>query len=202
VKQVFSSESRKRLRPAWILLAASVALSATLVGGPQAYLENERRDAAGSDRRMQEARARVKNLRRERESLEQSAGVFSTLLVRGLMRSERRLDFVERLNAMRVENRILSVDYEISPQRALVPSGNPSFPAVDILASRVSLKARALHEGDVIDFIRALGNTPQGFHPVQRCHFKRIDGPAGLQQARIEADCTLEWITMKEKGIG
>ncbi len=201
MKQLFGAEGRRRMRSAWIVLVASAAISAVLIGGTHVYLQTEKRDAAGGNRRLQEARTRVDNLRRERASLEESAAIFRTLLSRGLMQPERRLDLVELLNGLRTTHRIASVDYEIAPQRALPLTGE-TFPAVDIVASRVTLKARALHEGDVLDFIDALGASEQGFHSIDRCVFKRIDGAATTSQPRVEADCTLEWITMKEKRVG
>jgi hypothetical protein len=201
VKQINSAEMRKRLRSAWILLAASVAISATLAGGTHAYLDKETRDAADSNRRLLEARARVDNLQRERESMEQSAAMFRTLIAHGLMQPERRLDLVELINRLRKRHHILSVDYEIAPQRPLALSASRSFPAIEISASRVTVKARALHEGDAFDFIRALGDSEQAFRPIDRCHFKRIGGASSAQQPRIEADCTLEWVTIKEKRV-
>lgn len=199
MKQVYSEEGRRRLASAWIVLAASIATSAALIVGTNAYLEKEERHAADGNRRLQEARARVENRRRDRASVEESAALFSTLLARGLMQPERRLDLVERMNGLRTQHRLSSVEYEIAPQRPLPLSGNRPFSAVDIVASRVTVKARGLHEGDVLDFIDALSESAQGFHPVDRCHFKRIDG-APLQP-RIEADCALEWITLRERPV-
>ena len=200
MSQVYSREGMKRLRSAWILLAASIAAAGVLIGGTYVYLEKEQRDAVGSSRQLQQARARLDKIRRERDSLEESAAIFRALLQRGLMQPERRLDLVELLNALRAEHHVASVEYEIAPQRPLGISGNRNFPAVDIVASRVTLKARALHEGDLIGFIDALGESRQGFHPVDRCVMKRIEtSAAGLLQPRIEAECSLEWITMKER---
>ncbi len=202
MNQVFTREGMRRLRGAWILLAASLAAAAILIGGTQAYLEKERRDAVGGNRRLQDARARVDNIRRERDSLEESAAIFRTMLARGLMQPERRLDLVELMNELRRQHHIFSVDYEIAPQRPLALSGSRSFPSIEIAASRVTLRARALHEGDALAFIQALGESRQGFHPVDRCVMKRVDGAtSGALQPRVEAECSLEWITMKEKRV-
>ena len=201
MKQAFSREGTRRLRTAWILLAASLAAAVVLIGGTHFYLQKEQRDARGSERRLQEAKLRVDNIRRERDNLEESAAIYRSLIARGLMQPERRLDLVELMNAMRTQHRIFSVDYEMSPQRALPLPGNRSFPSVDILASRVTMRLRALHEGDVLAFIQAVTESRQGFHPVDRCLMKRIDsaGTADAAQPRVEAECGLEWITMKEK---
>jgi hypothetical protein len=76
------------------------------------------------------------------------------------------------------------------------------FASVDVLASRVKLKARALHEGDLIGFVDGLARTAQGFYPVDRCLVRRMEAPAETLQPRVEAECTLEWITLKEKRAG
>jgi hypothetical protein len=190
----------RRLRTAWLLLAASVVAAVVLIGGTHFYLGKELRDAQGSSRRLQEARSRLDNIRRERDSMDESATIYRSLIARGLMQPERRLDLVEMMNNLRAQYRIFSVDYEMSPQRALTLAGGRSFPSVDIVASRVTLRVRALHEGDVLAFIQAIAQSSNGFHPVERCLLKRIDGPAASTlQPRVEAECALEWITMKEK---
>jgi len=69
-----------------------------------------------------------------------------------------------------------------------------------VLASRVKLRIRALHEGDVIDFVEALSRSQQGFYPVDRCALRRLEVTiVNTLQPRVEADCALEWITLKEK---
>ena len=202
MKQVFSGEGLKSLRTAWILLLVSIAAGAGIVWGTHWYYEKEKRDSAGSERRLREARARLDTVRRERDSLQQSAEVFSTLMDRGLLQNERRLDLVELVNALRARYQLAGLDYEISPQRPLVLAGGRVFQSVDVLASRVKLRARALHEGDAIGFIDALSRTPQGFFPVDRCTLRRIEvaAPDSLQP-RVEADCTLEWVTLREKRV-
>ena len=101
---------------------------------------------------------------------------------------------------MRAQHQIAAVDYEIAPQRPLPLAGNRAFPAVDILASRVTLKIRALHEGDVLAFVESLAASRQGFYPVDRCLLKRVEvADPEAMQPRVEAECGLEWITLKER---
>lgn len=202
MKQAFNAEGRRRLRGSWILLAASVVSAAGFVAGTHLYLDKEKRDAGGGVRRLQEAASRLEAIRRERDSLERSAGLFRMLLDRGMMQPERRLELVELFNTLRARHRILSIDYEIAPQRPLAISGGGAFPAIDILASRVKLRVRALHEGDALAFLDALAAAEKGIHPMDHCHLRRIEASSGQTlQPRIEAECTLEWITMKGKRV-
>jgi len=200
VNQLFGQEGMRALRASWVLLALSIAAAVGIVLGSNWYFEKEKRDSASTGKRLQEARTRVEGARRERDSLQESAEVFRTLVDHGLLQTEQRLDLVELVNALRARNQLAALDYEIAPQRALQLAGGRVFASVDVLASRVKLKARALHEGDLIGFVDGLAKTSNGFFPVDRCVMRRVEvaDPDSIQP-RVEADCALEWITLREK---
>ena len=197
---VFGAEGFRTLRLSWALVAVSIAVGAGIVAATHWYAAKERRDSVDTGRRLQEARSRVDTARRERDSLQESADVFRTLVNRGVLQSERRLDVVELVNGLRARNQLAALDYEIDPQRVLQLPGGRVYSSLDVLASRVRIRARALHEGDLLGFIDGLEHNMQGFYLPDRCLLKRLDvsDPLSLQP-RVEAECTLEWITLKEK---
>ena len=199
MSQVISRDGFRALAGAWALLAASIVAGAAIVAASHWYLDRERRDSLSAGRRMQEARARVDAARRERENLQASAETFRTLVDRGLLVAEKRLDMVELVNALRARHQIAALDYEIGAQRPLTLGGDRVYPSMDVLASRVKLRARALHEGDLLGFISEFGTSRQGFYPVDRCVMRRIEGTEETLRPRVEAECALEWITLKEK---
>jgi len=200
---VFSAEGFRQLRGAWVMLVLATAASAGLALGGKWYLEHERRERQSSGQRLEQARSRLENARRERDSLRESADIYRALVERGLLLGERRLDMVELINGLRTKHQILSLDYEIAPQRPLQFAGGRVFPLVDVLSSRVKLRIRALHEGDVMGFVEGLAASRQGFFPLDRCALKRLEAtsPDALQP-RVEAECAFEWITLKEKNAG
>ena len=202
MKQALSREGVLELRAAAVLLVLSLVVGAVIVAGSHWFLVRENRTNASSGTRLSEARGRVESARRERDSLHESSEVFRTLMDRGLLQAERRLDMVELVNQLRGRNQLFSLDYEIAPQRPLALAGGRVFASVDVLASRVSLKARALHEGDLVDFLQALTQSRQGFYPVDRCVMRRVEiSNPDLLQPHVEAECKLEWITLKEKRV-
>ena len=199
MSQVFSAGGFREMRVAWATLAVAIVAGIAIVAGSHWYGEKEKRDSADFAKRLREARARVESARRERDNLQQSADVFRTLVDRGMLQTESRLDVVELLNTLRVRYQLV-LDYEIAPQRTLALPGGRVFQSVDVLASRVKIKARALHEGDMLGFIDALETSSRGFYPVDRCAMRRVDVPDPESlQPRVEADCMLEWITLKDK---
>jgi len=194
---LFTAQGFRALRASWILLALSV-LAAIAVGvGGHWITERDKRDGGASDKRVREARARLDGARRERDNLAESAEVFRALVERGILQDERRLDLVELVAELRRRHSLLSLDYDIAPQRPLPGS---QFGSVEVLSSRVKLRARALHEGDLLQFIEELARSPRGLYPVDRCVMKRIsdEAPTTLRP-RVEAECSVEWITLKEK---
>lgn len=201
MSQIFNGDGWRALRSSWLIFVLSLAVSAAIVAGSQWYLGKERRDSSAFGQRLREARARVDSARRERDSLAESADVFRTLVDRGLLQQEQRLDLVELVNALRVRHQLFTLDYEIAPQRTLALANGRSFISVDVLASRVKLRARALHEGDILGFIDELTRSRQGFYPVDRCILRRLEAPADAIEPHVEAECTLEWITLKDKHL-
>ena len=200
---VFSRAGGRKLRGAWILLAVSVACAVALGLAGKAYLEHEKRSRQSEAQRLEQARVRLETARRERDNLRESADIFRTLVDRGLLQGERRLDMVELINGLRARYQLFALDYEIAAQRPLVLPAGRAYPAVDVLASRVKLRMRALHEGDVLGFVQDLAESRQGFFPLDRCAMSRIEAPsAEAIAARVEAECSFEWITLKEKNAG
>ena len=199
----FTPEGWRRLLPAWITLALCVAVSVGGVFGAQWFLDRQRRENSNYERRVRDARSHLDSVRRERESLDQSVDVFRTLVDRGVLKGERRLELVERLDALRGRYHLYGMDYDIGIQRPLVLPGGRAFNAIDILSSRVTLKVRALHEGDVVGFLDELGQSRHGFFPMERCRMQRIEAPvAESLAAHVEAECAFEWITLKDKTNG
>ena len=196
---IVASAGARNLRVSWVLLAISIAAAIGIVLGSQWYRERENRESSSAERRLAEATGRVEAARRERDSLQESADVFRTLVERGLLQGEHRLDLVEMVNTLRVRHALFSLDYEIAPQRTLQLPGGRVYPAVDVLASRVKVKLRALHEGDVMGFVHDLGQSRQGFYPIDRCLMRRVEAPSDSIQPHVEAECAFEWITLKDK---
>ncbi len=197
--QVFTRSGLFALRTQIILLAAAIAAGAAVVLGSRLYADKERRESADAGQRLQEARGRLDSARRERDLLAQSSDVFRALTERGLLHGEQRMDLVELVNLLRSRHQLAALDYDIAPQRPLQFAGGRYFASIDVLASRVKLRARALHEGDLLGFIDDLTRTPQGFYPVDKCVIRRVEAAADTIQPRVEAECTLEWVTLREK---
>ncbi len=198
---VFSKEGNRALRLSWVVLVVAIAAALAMGFGSYWYLQKEKRDGVQSARNLQEAKARTDAVKREIEDMRASSQVFQGLLDRGILQEERRLDFIERLDALKVRHRLISLEYDIDPQRVLPLAGGRVFNALEVMGSKVKVRLKALHEGDALAFLEDLATPARGFHALSRCQLKRVERVAAdVSNPRIEADCTLEWISLKDKG--
>lgn len=197
---VFSKEGTRRLRLAWAFLGIAILAAAGIAWASHWYVQKEKRDNQTSKRELAEVQARVDAARRERDDLQASSQIFMDLVRRGILKGEGRLDFIERLERLKTRHQLLALEYEIAPQRPLPLPGGRAFESVDVLGSRVKVRALALHEGEALGFTEDLTHPPRGFNPAARCTMRRLEaGTADAIVPRAEVECVLEWVTLKDK---
>ena len=200
---VFSKEGFRSLRLAWVILGLAIVAAVGLGWGSYLYVEIGQRSEISTRRALSEARSRVEAAKRERDDLKESAEIFQGLVERGILNEESRLDLIERLDRLKSHHRLLGLEYEIAAQRPLLLAGGRVFNAVDVLGSHVKVRALALHEGDALAFFEDLANPPRGFNPLSQCAMRKVPVAAATAIApRIEAECTLEWVSLKDKRGG
>ena len=197
---VFSKEGFRSLRWAWLLLVVAIGAAAGIAVGSHFFLEKEKRDGQAATRALSDAQSRVEEARLERDNLASSAQLFRGLVGRGILEEESRLDLIERLDRLKDSHRLLGLDYEIAAQRPLPLPTTLSLSAVEVMGSRVTVSVKALHEGDALAFLWELVNPKRGFNPMSRCNLRKVQaGAVAILSPRVEAECTLEWISLRSK---
>ena len=195
-----SKEGFRYLRIAWVTLAIAVTAAAALGWTGYWYLGKEKSGDLTLKRQLGEMQTRVNTARRERDDLLASSVMFAGLLRQGILVEESRLELIERFDRLNTRHRLLGLEYDFEPQRTLPAPGGRVFEAIEVLGSRVKVKVLALHEGDLIAFLDELAKPPRGYNPIQSCRLRRLEAGMVIQaNARVEAECTLEWITLKDK---
>lgn len=205
----------KVLRFAVSVALAGLGVAIFLVGGSYLYWQAEKNSSVVSQRGLSEQRSRVEAIKRERDDLQGSEETYKALLARGAFAPEQRLDLVEALDQLRKRHRLLKLEYDIYPQRPLKFATGANYPAVDIMASRIRMKINAYHDRDLLNFLDEFPRIQRGFFPLDRCSIKRAveeqpPSPASDSEtpaladankpgASIEAECSLEWVTLKDK---
>ncbi len=165
---------------------------------------------AGSEKAVQETTAARRDIqsklaraREEEQELRDKIGRFQALKARGYIGPEQRLDWIETLARIKTSRRIFRLDYEFAPQRpvdAAILPGGAAAGGFEIMASQMKLQMQLLHEGELLAFLAELRESVQALIQVRSCTIDRL--PASNadrgRNAQLKADCTLEWITLKE----
>lgn len=162
--------------------------------------ENALREAIAA---RNDIRARLARARDEQAELRDKIGRFQAIRARGLIGPEQRLDWVEAIARIKAARSIGKLDYDFSPQRPLDAAILPGGAAADgfeMMSSQMRLQAELLHEGELLLFFEDIRNSVNALVQVRSCSMERIASGATSRasNAQLKADCTLEWITLRE----
>lgn len=217
------------IRFASAVFVAGLVVAGFLGGGSYWYWQTEKKDDAQSQRALQEMRSRLETVKRERDDLRGSEETYKSLLAQGVFAPEKRLDLIEAMAELRKRHRLVSLEYDVLPQRPLKVTG-ASYASADLRASRMRIRVQAYHDGEMLLFLEEFARIRRGFFPMDKCVIKRtadfesrrksaqasagvpVAAPAAATaapaagdddaesgptvDAAVEADCTLEWITL------
>lgn len=176
-----------------LLLAVAMVL-AVLYYGNQAEQSHQQALA-----QQAESRSRLSRANDDEQEIRAKIARYQELIERGRTAPERRLDWVELLRHIKEERRLVGLDYEIAPQRALDSksglSGGYSF-----LASPMKLEMPLLHENDLLGLLADLSSQVQALVSVRRCKIEHLP-QVGTQHIAVplKADCDIDLITLQEK---
>ncbi|XLZ71731.1 hypothetical protein ABT364_07110 [Massilia sp. SR12] len=183
------------LRNAVLVFMATLVVSLAVVSMTHWQLRMARFAEAAQVLERDSARARLAHAETEKEEIRLYQPQFVELRRRGLVGPERRLDWVEAIRQIQEQRRLLPLSYEIEVQQpyrleTALPTGDYA-----LLGSRMVLHMDLLHELDLLNFLADLRMA--GTFAVQDCSIRRTAAATGLN-----ADCTLNWLTLTPAGAG
>ena len=151
--------------------------------------------------------AKLAQARDEQQELTEKLNRFQALKARGYIGPERRLDWIDAIARIKAARRIFKLDYEFAPQRpvdASILPGGAAAGGFEIMSSQMRLHMQLLHEGELLAFLSdlttELRSSVEALVLVRSCTTERL-APGSTDRgskAQLKADCTLEWITLKE----
>lgn len=181
------------LRLRWALLAAVVMILAgvQLVWWAQGKHETSRTTLRQVEEAYRRGHARLQQAERDEAQIRDTIGRFRSLEGRGVVGPEQRLEWIERLRAIRDRLRLPALDYELRPRRPL-EAGNGPAEAYQLSASTLWLRATLVHEEDLLRLLADLRGEPSAIVRPTQCRMTR---PA-TASAGLLAECELELLTV------
>jgi hypothetical protein len=182
-----------------LILAGAGAVSASLYLGKQEEKINKQVHAQYADIQGKLARAND-----ERTEILEKIGRYEEMNARGYIGQEHRLEWVERIAQIKTQRRLIDIQYELSPQKPVDPGvlpGGSVAGGYELMASTMKFQMQLLHEDDLLGFLGDLVGSVQALLVPRRCDVERIpksDSARGIAP-QLKADCTVEWVTLREK---
>jgi hypothetical protein len=201
-----TTDDLSRLR--WSLIFLAIAL---LAGGAVALISKQAVDRAETIQRQlisqqQDIRSRLSRAHEEEQDMRGRIGRYQALRDNGIIGQEERLDWVEQIERIRSQRRLLGMQYELSAQR---PVDDPILPGggiaghFEFMASTMKLRLQLLHEDDLLGLLDDLRKAVHARLLVRDCTIERqsvAPAESGLA-AQLRAECTIDWLTLREKRI-
>lgn len=151
-----------------------------------------------------QARERLARISEEEREVKERIEVYRRLRELHIIGKERRLDWADTIQRIRIQREMLDVRYRIEPQKVLLSiPGKPG--KVDFNVSSMRLQLALLHEGDLLGFLDDLRNAGNAFVSVRQCLVSRSGSaalPAGALTLtpRLRAECQIDLITVMDSG--
>ena len=182
----------------WSILAIvlMMAVGAALIFFAFSATEVAKRDRAIAQAERNEFDGKLKQVRNEEDEIKQKSAVFKALQTRGMIGEEQRLEWVELIKDIRDTRRLIDLQYEIAPQRRLDADTTKGFA---FYSSAMRMQLKLLHEEDLTRLLDDLRNRAKALIQVKRCDVARLPYNTGSSQtAQLQADCQIDWITLRE----
>lgn len=191
-----------------ISLSLAGAIIMVAAGGAAVFastqlLQSDKKDNGAAQAQRTEIQGRLARARDEELEVKAKIARFNELTNRGIFGLEQRLDWIEAIRQVKGARKLFDIQYEIAPQQALdsaiLPGSSPNF---EFLSSSMQMRMKLLHEDDLLNFLSDLRTSAQAFLRVRRCNVERLPKSAGEVSGlppQLSADCTIEWITIRER---
>ena len=199
----FSKDDFRRIGLGLAAAAVMAAAGGAIVFATLQLQAAARKDQAAAQAKRQEIQGRLARARDEELEIKSKIARYNELAGRGIIGEEMRLDWVEQIRAIKTARKLYDIQYEIAPQEAIgaaiLPGASGNF---EFLSSTMQMRMKLLHEEDLLNFLSDLRATAKAYIRVRRCDVERLPKATGDSRGvppQLGADCTVEWITLRER---
>ncbi len=192
-------------------LILSVAIVITQAAGGAALIWFVNQQLIGAGAKLTAAKSvrvqameRLARISEEEREVKDRIEIYRSLLNFHIIGKERRLDWVDAIQRIRISREMLDVRYRIEPQKrlSLIPGKSGS---VAFNSSTMKLELALLHEGDLLAFLADLRDAGNAYVSVRECVVTRSGSAAPAPGAltlspRLRAECQIDLITIDDAG--
>jgi len=199
----FSRSDFPLMRGSIVALCASVAISAVVLYSSGKYAEKTQKDLRNSQNMLSDARNRLTAAHEDQKNMSIYADEYGALIDRKIIGDDQRLDWMEGLEKLHIQNLVTDFRYSIAPQTNYAPQPPIDSGNFNIHHSGMKLQFDLLHEAQLVKFFAALRSQIKGHYQLESCALRRIaaENTATAASTRLKAECNGGWITLKNRNV-
>ncbi len=185
----------------WPLIIFAIAIAiATSLG----YFGMRLRDSANQEYQqavssLRSTHQRYRELVNDIDLLEQYRNLYTDYKASGLVGKERRLSWIESLEATNGVLRLPTLTYNLQPQEDFERPGLKIQRGVEVHSSPMDLQMGLLHEEDLFALLEGLRLSIRNLFTVDSCTVNRVssfDHSIETRQTNLTGRCTIRWVTI------
>ncbi len=183
-------------------ICSAILLSGMILYGSSKYVISVKNEQRAAQNKMNDARNHLAMAHQDQENLADYSNQYYILEKNKIIGDDHRLDWMESLENLRNQNLVINFRYNIAPQKTYAPQPAIDSGNFDIHYSETKLHLDLLHEGQLLNFFKALRSQNNGWYQLEGCTMKRTgvnEDTAPAAGPRIMADCSGGWITLKNR---
>ncbi len=190
------------LRRTLIFLAIAMVFSAVLVVAGMQYEEQKLEEYQGGVADLRTTHRLYQNMVNDIDLLEQYTAKYSDYKASGIVGGERRLSWVESLEATNSVLKLPVLTYSLQPQQGFARPGLKVDKNVIVNSSPMELQMALLHEEDLFALFDGLALSIKNLFTVDSCQITLI-GSVGktfdTKNANLNSTCVIRWINIDVK---
>jgi hypothetical protein len=193
-------EELQRLALPLIIAVVLVAAGVGLVYSSDEGLRGARARLTVAQNERRQSAERLARIAEEEREVSQKIDVYKQLKALNILGEERRLEWADSINRIRVQRELLDVRYRVERQK-LVTSAAGKPANVDFFASTMRVDLQLLHEEDLLRFLADLRASGNAFYSVKKCVLTRTGQGGGgpTMTPRLSAQCEIDLITIIDR---
>lgn len=191
----------RKLQPTLIVSVGVVIVAIVLSILAQNYSKRQEQAMQTQKNLLNSAKQRYQSSGIEKETITEYLPRYQSLINKGFVGEERRLEWVDELRKQHQNYKLFSIKYSIGLQEPYKPNFATNVGGFVLNRSVMTLDLDMLHEEDILQLTEALSKSNDEVFMLRDCEITRLTAGGALSKQltpNLHANCELDWLTLRE----
>lgn len=191
----------RKLQPTLIVSVGVVIVVIVLSVLAQNYSKRQEQTMQTQKNLLNSAKQRYQSSGIEKETITEYLPRYQSLINKGFVGEERRLEWVDELRKQHQNYKLFSIKYSIGLQEPYKPNFATNVGGFVMNRSVMTLDLDMLHEEDILQLTEALSKSNDEVFMLRDCEIIRLTAGGALSKQltpNLHAKCELDWLTLRE----